>query len=143
MTQQINNEGLAIVKGDEGCELAAYLCPAHVPTIAWGHTGPEVHLGLTWTQARADAQLLTDLAVFEAGVARLAPKTTPNQFSALVSFAYNEGLTKLQNSTLLRNHNTGGYLAAKAQFQLWVYADGVKLGGLVKRRAQEAALYGG
>jgi len=35
---QISKEGLALIKKFEGCELEAYLCPAGVWTICYGHT---------------------------------------------------------------------------------------------------------
>ena len=48
-----------LIKHFEGCRLTAYLCPAGIPTIGWGHTGKDVtlaHVGLktTITQAEAD-----------------------------------------------------------------------------------------
>jgi lysozyme len=141
MTRQINAAGLAIIKGDEGCFLNTYLCPARIPTNGWGHTGPDVHMGGRISQLTADANLGADLAGTEAGVAHLAPVCTDNQFSALVSFAYNEGLGKLRTSTLLRLHNAKCPAQAALEFPKWKYADGVVLNGLIKRRAQEAALY--
>ena len=35
---QISQEGLALIKKFEGCELEAYKCPAGVWTIGYGHT---------------------------------------------------------------------------------------------------------
>ena len=54
----------ALVKRFEGCRLDAYPDPATGGdpwTIGWGHTGPEVHKGLTISQDIADAYLLKDL----------------------------------------------------------------------------------
>jgi len=144
MTRAINAAGLAIIKGDESLRLTAYPDPgSHGDpwTNGWGHTGPEVHAGLVITLATANANLAADLRHAEAGVAVLAPVASDNQFSALVSFAFNEGLGKLRSSTLLGLHNAKAYNAAKLEFAKWKYADGVALKGLIKRRAQEAALY--
>jgi len=141
MTRQINAVGLAIIKENEGCKLQAYLCPAKVPTIGYGHTGPEVKLGQVITIDRADALLAADLARFEDGVTHLTPFSNDNQFSALVSFAFNEGLGKLRGSTLLAKHNAADYVEAAKEFGKWTFADGKVMSGLVKRRAAEAALY--
>ena len=48
---------------DEGLRLTAYPDPlshGEPYTIGYGHTGPEVHLGLVWTQDQAAAALQSD-----------------------------------------------------------------------------------
>lgn len=52
---------LSDLKADESLRLIAYLDPEDVPTIGWGHTGPEVHLGLIWTVEQAEAALRADV----------------------------------------------------------------------------------
>ena len=52
------------------------------------------------------------------------------------------GASAVQASTLHRVINRGDHALAPAQFWRWVYAGGRKLGGLVRRRAAEAELYG-
>lgn len=64
-----------------------------------------------------------------------------NQGAALLSFAYNLGIKALAKSTLLRLLNGGDYAGAAGQFGRWVKAKGKTLPGLVKRRADEAALF--
>lgn len=146
VVRRINPAGLAIIKQSEGCKLTAYVCPAGKLTIGYGSTGPHVTAGLTLSQERCDALLVEDLDRFEMGVAKIAPATTDNQFAALVSFAFNEGLGNLESSTLLKLHNAGDYAGAQAQFARWNKAKvrGVLtvLPGLTKRRATEAELYG-
>ena len=39
MARHISNKGLNLVKSFEGKYLKAYLCPASVWTIGYGHTG--------------------------------------------------------------------------------------------------------
>ena len=136
-----NAAGLKIIKDAEGLRLNAYKCPAGIWTIGYGHTGPDVHPGLTITSERATELLAADLARFELAVSSLCPVTTDNQFAALVSFAYNLGAGALKGSTLCRLHNEGRYVEAAAQFQRWNKAAGQVLPGLTKRRAAEAALY--
>ena len=143
------NPAIALIKKFESCKLAAYKCPAGKDTIGYGHTGPDVHPGLTITQAQADALLAADLKKFSDGVDALV--TVPinsNQRGALICFAYNVGLgigaitpVGLKHSTLLRKVNAGDHAGAAEQFSRWDLAAGKVLPGLVKRRAAEAALY--
>lgn len=119
-------------------------------TIGWGHTGPEVKPGMVISQARADELLSKRLAQFERDVMSLvtAP-VTQGQFDALVSFAYNCGsdidaddvAEGLGDSTLLRKLNARDYIGAAAEFMKWIKSGGVILGGLVKRRTAERALF--
>ena len=46
---------------EEGCRLVAYRDTRNVLTIGYGHTGPDVHEGLQWTQQDADEQLDHDV----------------------------------------------------------------------------------
>jgi lysozyme len=140
----------ALVKSFESCAKAlgngtfiAYLpTPQDRPTLGYGSTGPDIHLGLVWTQAQCDARFASDLAKFAAGVsALLTGPTTQNEFDALVSFAYNVGLGNLAHSTLLRMHNAGDHEGARAAFGDWVHQGPTILPGLIRRRAAEAALY--
>ena len=139
-----NAAGVAIIKRYETFQAKAYLCPAGVPTIGYGHTGSDVRLGQTITEHQADVILALDLERFERGVTELVAgvAVTENQFSALVSLAFNIGLAALKGSTLLRKLRTGASAQdVAAEFDKWVHAKGVKLEGLVKRRAAEAALF--
>lgn len=146
---KINAKGLELVKSFEGLKLDAYLDIAGVPTIGYGHTGKDVKIGQRISLLEAEKLLEADLKRFEAGVQILigdAP-TTSDQFSALVSFAYNLGLRALEKSTLLKRHKAGDIKTASEQFLAWVNArvNGqlVPVKGLVRRRSAEARLYKG
>jgi lysozyme len=144
--RQANEAGLNLIRTSEGCRLTAYRDVAGIPTIGYGHTGPEVHMGQTISQAEAERLFDADTDKFEAAVDRLTKgKATDNQFSALVSFAYNLGADALAGSTLLRLHNSGDYAGAADQFKLWnkakVNSKLVPVSGLTTRRMAEAALY--
>jgi len=139
--RSINRLGLELVKQFEGCKLKAYVCPAGVLTIGYGSTGKHVKPGMVITQDQADELLRSDLRRFEDGVSDLCKVATDNQFSALVSFAFNVGLGSLTTSTLRRMHNEGYYDQAAGQFARWNKGGGRVLAGLTKRRASEAALY--
>ena len=42
-----------LIKKWEGLRLESYICPAGVPTIGYGHTGPNVQMGMKITEADA------------------------------------------------------------------------------------------
>jgi lysozyme len=131
----------ALVCNAERRRLIAYLCPAGVPTIGWGHTRG-VKLGDRCSVQQADVWLSQDLEDAAAGVAQLVRvPLTQGQFDALVSFVFNLGVRRLAESTLLILLNKGDYKGAADQFRLWVHSGGAVLAGLVKRRAAEAALF--
>jgi len=136
---------IALIKSFEQCRLTAYLpTPNDRPTIGWGTTGADIHMGMTWTQAQCDERFATDLDAFAGGVsAALTGETSQNQFDAMVSLAYNIGLGAFKGSTLLRLHNAGDFTAADAQFAAWNKQAGQVLQGLVRRRAAESAMYRG
>ncbi|QCN95674.1 lysozyme [Azospirillum argentinense] len=145
MTTPVCEEAVNLVKHFEGLYLNAYLCPAGVPTIGYGHTAG-VELGQSITSAQADNFLQSDLTAAAAQVDKLVTVAlNPDQRGALASFVFNLGAGSLQCSTLLRLLNQGDYEGAAGQFGRWVYAtvNGVKtqLPGLVKRRAAEADLF--
>jgi lysozyme len=140
----ISDNGISLIKRFEGLVLTAYPDPGTGDdpwTIGYGHTGPDVHPGLTITQESAEGLLRGDLMRFEAGIANAATPCSQGQFDALVSFAFNLGLKNLLGSTLLRLHRAGDYAGAAAQFSRWTRAAGRVMPGLVKRRAAEAELY--
>lgn len=143
---RINDAGLGLIKSFEGCELTSYRCPAGVWTLGYGSTGPDIKAGMTWTLAQAEDRLRADLRKFERAVEALVDgKATPNQFSALVCFAYNVGVGALTKSTLLKRHKAGDHAGAAAQFMAWnkarVNGQLVPLKGLTRRRQAEADLY--
>lgn len=142
----MNDAGIKLVKDFEGCKLTVYACPAGVPTVGYGHTGPDVtatEIGVrTITQEEADILLGEDLAITEVRVRKLLHREpTSNQLAALVSFAYNVGTHNLRESTLLSLFNAGNIEGAAEQFPRWNKASGRVLPGLVARRAAERALF--
>ncbi|MEM9769267.1 MAG: lysozyme [Cyanobacteria bacterium P01_D01_bin.71] len=143
---QINEDGLLLVKSFEGLELEAYRDSVGVLTIGYGHTSmagpPEVYSGMVITESEAEQILRRDLDLFEAGVTQaVTARTTSDQFSAMVSFAFNVGVSAFRDSTLLRKHNAGDFVGAADEFLRWVFAGGQRLPGLERRRDAERALY--
>lgn len=144
----INRKGIDLIKKYEGFRSKPYLCPAKIPTIGYGATyypgGKRVKLtDPAITEREAEKLLLEHLKEYVRAVDRYTTdKVNENQFSALVSFAYNLGISALQKSTLLRKvNNNPNDTTIKREFMRWVNAGGRRLQGLVKRRAEEAQLY--
>jgi lysozyme len=127
--------------------LEAYKCPAGVWTIGIGTTyypdGSRVKQGDTCTVAQAYEYLKHELTATELKVDSIATDAVNQaQFDSLVSFAYNVGVGNLKASTLLKkvNRNPNDPEIEK-EFNKWVYAKGVKLQGLIRRRKSESWLY--
>jgi lysozyme len=144
---KLNQAGIKLMHDFEGCKLTAYLCPANVATIGYGSTyyedGKPVKLGDTITQERAN-QLFEAIAEDFAKRVRTLLRVTlnENQFSALVSFAYNAGVANLNKSTLLRKVNANPLdPTIDAEFLKWNKANGQVLAGLTRRRQAESKLY--
>ena len=67
---------------------------------------------------------------------------TPNQYGALVSFAYNLGDYAFNHSTLrLKVNQNPMDPAIRAEFMRWVHSNGAIVDGLIRRRKAEADLY--
>jgi len=146
-----SSKGIALISFYEGCKLKAYLCPAGIWTIGFGHTGKDVWAGLEITHARALELLAIDLAQFEKDVLFLTKGKvlTQGEFDALVSFAYNVGsdidtdkiAEGLGDSTLLVKFMAGDKAGAAQEFHKWNKAKGKVLAGLVNRREAEYRLF--
>lgn len=136
------------VKAKEGLSLTAYLCPAGVWTIGYGNTfyesGIKVKQGDKISKERAELLFNNVFENFALQVKQLVFKSTlnDNQFSALVSFAYNVGIGALKSSTLLKKvkANPNDKTIAN-EFAKWNKSRGKVLNGLTSRRAKEAEFY--
>ena len=138
---EISQEGIALIKRFEGCELKAYLCSAGVPTIGFGSTRG-VSMDMEITQERAEALLLEDISDFEEEVNKCVKvPLTQNQFDALVAWTFNLGGTNLRNSTMLIVLNEGEYEKVPSEMKRWNKAAGKTLEGLIRRREAESLLF--
>ena len=139
-----NDQGIALIKRFESCRLQAYLDAVGIPTIGWGHTGPEVHLGLVWLQQQADDVFMQDLlhkAEIPLNSMLAGFDLSGNQYSALCSLTYNIGSGAFRGSTLLADIHSGNLDDVPAQFLRWDKAGGAVLPGLLARRKAEADLW--
>jgi lysozyme len=138
----ISNTGIDLIKHFEGCETEAYLCPAGVPTIGYGHI-KGVQMGDSITEAQAHEMLVEELEEYEGYVnTKVTVDLNQNQFDALVSWVYNLGSGNFTGSTLLKVLNSGDYSGVPEQIMRWNKAGGRVLEGLTRRRQAEADLFG-
>ncbi len=125
----------------EGLILKSYPDPVQIWTACVGHTGPDVKPGQVYTEAQCLELLHKDLGTAQAAVRRnVRVKIHEKTEAALISFVFNVGEGNLQRSTLLKKLNRGDIAGACDELPKWVYAKGIKLNGLVRRRNEERAL---
>ena len=133
---------IEFIKGHEDFRAVAYLCPAKVPTIGYGHT-KTVKLSDVGkrkiTKKEAEELLLDDLREPKAIAHAITGETDGPIFWAIASFVFNLGPSALHGKTTqvgrhLMNKN---YVKAVAGMRRYVYGGGRKLGGLVRRRKEE------
>lgn len=145
---KLSQKGLDLIKKFEGFSAKPYLCSAGVPTIGYGSTyyanGVKVKMADSPISEEWAEELLQKVVThYERGVDSMTrDDINQNQFDALVSFAYNVGLTNYKNSTLLKRVNANPKDPdIQKQFMKWVRAAGKVIKGLINRRTVEANLY--
>lgn len=130
-----------LIKTFEGLSTSAYVCPAGVLTIGYGHTR-DVEKGQVITEKRATVLLMEDLASVAEEVTRiLGTQVSQNEFDALCSFTFNLGSGSLLKSTLLKKLKAGDRQGAAQEFLKWNKAGGRSLAGLTRRREAEKRLF--
>lgn len=133
---------LSLIRRFEGLRLKSYLCPAGVPTIGYGATGPDIKLGQRWDSQTAEARAVKDATVHIHTATRYCPALTGDALAAIADFSFNLGPTRLKASTLRRKLNSGDMHGAQVELRKWVRGGGKILPGLVIRRDAEARLLG-
>ena len=130
-----------LIKQFEGLRLKAYLCPAGIWTIGYGHTSG-VSPNSFITIQEADEYLHRDVATIEMQLNKLNLILRQCQWDAIVSFVFNVGIGNFKSSTLLAkiriNPDDNSIMD---EFLRWVYANGKVMRGLQKRRLTEMKLY--
>ena len=169
--RNLSQKGIDFIKSFEGIrdgdtstpKLDPYLDLVGVWTIGYGHAisdggkflrgtpgkirAKELYPdGITLQQAEdlLNGQLVNYCRDVQAAV---RVELNDDQFSALVSFAYNVGVGSLKNSSLLRKLNEGDYIGAAREFVKWdkgtILGKKVSIPGLTRRRKSEAAMFMG
>jgi lysozyme len=165
---KLSDQGAALMHRFEGYRTKPYLCAAHMWTIGYGHVLHQEQIRLpvvrtpenkapmirkefplatqynrTWSKEEIDQLFADDVASFERGVLRLAPRLDGLQgpFDACVSFAFNAGLGNFQRSQIRIKVNRGDWQEAADAFRQWTKGGGKVLPGLVTRRDAERELF--
>ena len=165
----VPQEAIELIKCFEGIpdgdpstvNIDAYLCPAGIWTLGWGHAivdGGAQLKGLAnkararalypggITRQQAEDLLHGDLVPRAASVSSLLKMAVNDaQFGALLALVFNIGAANFAASTLLRKLNVGDAQGAADQFMAWdkarVNAVLQPLAGLTRRRKAERAMF--
>lgn len=148
MTRRVPQCALDFIRQAEGCKLTTYRDSGGIWTIGVGHTGPEVHEGLTISQDQADAYLFADATKAATRLAlrvkdELIQGLTDHQYGALVSFVFNVGAGPTW--TIWKVLNVGNLDAVPGELTKFdkAHINGklVVVNGLHNRRAAEIAFW--
>lgn len=128
--------GVTLLATWEGKRNAVYLDGGGVPTVCYGHTGPDVRMG---QRARTDDECLVLLQrdAFEHGLGLqrcLTADVPPSLLGAFVSWTYNVGVKAACASTAVRRANAGDFAGACAELSRWTKDNGKEIWGLRLRR---------
>lgn len=143
MARRLSPAGVAFIQRFEAYRPIGYLpTPNDKPSAGWGHTGPDVAVGVHYTDEQCAAWFAIDVTWAEETVDQHAPEgITQNQFDALVSICFNIGRANFDASTLLADLDAGDDAAAADQFLRWDRQRGKVLPGLDVRREAERTLF--
>lgn len=144
----ISNSCLNFVKKFEGFYSTVYKDMVGVPTLGYGMTGKEI-TGLTSVTEVQASKMLEELlnnnyaAPIKKNLESRKFELKQNEFDALVSMAYNIGVAGLLGSTLYKNVTAGikDKATITANFQAWSMAGEKRVGGLYRRRTEEAEMF--
>lgn len=132
-----------------------YICPAGYPTQGYGTVYRPDGRKVTMqdppiTREVAEQWLRAELLnTYAPGAIRQCPGLLPlalleqdwGKFCAIVDFAYNLGVGRLQTSTLRRKVNELDWEGAQRELRRWTRGGGRVLPGLVLRREAEISLF--
>lgn len=133
---KLSKQGLEKLIEREGKRNKVYLDTKGIPTVGVGHTGPDVKMGMVWTDEQVEYALLHDVLWAEEAVLAVNCSLTQNQFDALVSFVFNIGASAFASSTLKKLLDKGDIEGAAKQFDRWVIPKEI-----TKRRMSEKAQF--
>lgn len=142
-TCAISDAGVEFIRDFEGYSPVPYKDVAGKLTVGVGHLIlPGEDFSVPLMPPEADKLLKKDADRFVRAVNRqVGIRLKQQQFDALTSFTFNLGESALSKSTLLKRVNTKRHSDVPAEFVKWVYAGGLRVQGLLRRRQAEAAKY--
>lgn len=148
MSKLVSKQCIDFIKSFEGFSATPYLDCVGVRTLGYGMTGKEIE-GLSYVTEEQASIMLEDLlnnkyaTPLKSDLDSKGVKLNQNQFDALVSMAYNIGVSGVLGSTLYKNICNGvrDVATITANFTAWSKAGGKTLPGLLRRRQREAAMF--
>ncbi|MCE5219688.1 MAG: peptidoglycan-binding protein [Clostridium sp.] len=145
MNYNISPEGIGFIADYESFYAEPYRgLDSQNQTIGYGHVIVSGENFESLTVEEAKDLLKKDLNSFVDSVNTiiLGLSLSQNQFDALVSFAYNCGVTALNNSTLLKDIKANSKMEKiKEDFLMWCNCNGERALGLYRRRFDEFKIY--
>lgn len=124
----------------EGVVLNRYADPVGIPTACAGETDREI-VGFKSKFTRDECIAVMGASLYAHAVELDKCVKRPlerHEAAAVLSWSYNVGVGAACRSTLMRKLNAGQPYCQ--ELDRWVYASGIKLRGLVRRRAEERAM---
>lgn len=128
-----------IISKWEGRRLDPYRDVVGVMTVCYGETRVPMR---RYTHEECRQLLEKGVEQFKEGVLKCTPglKNRPYQLAAAVSLSYNIGTDAYCRSTVAKRFNAGDLKGACEAFNMWRFAGGKELRGLVNRRKEETKL---
>ena len=156
---RLSDKGKKLLMEWEGFKAEIYKDSAGLKTIGVGHLLTQDELAIyeitlddgvrvKFDGGLTDDQVLSllarDVRRFEKAVTdAITNDLTQNQFDAIVSFAFNVGVSAFRGSKLLKALNQGRFSDVPSELRKWTKAGGQIVQGLVNRREKEIALWNG
>lgn len=148
----LSQQGWDFIREEEKLRLKAYKLGDGMITIGYGHAEPinksKYKVGQEITKEEAEKLLIKDLNYIADGVRRIFKqwkaqgidiKITQGQFDAMVSMAYNMGLTNLRTSDFIQAVKKNDMNKASELILITNIED--KFPGLMKRRVKEKEMF--
>lgn len=141
-----SDAGLKLIMAYEGFRSESRKLPDGRWVIGYGHTkAAREGLKITETEAKAILSEFDLPPIEEALNQLLLVPVSQNEFDALVSFAFNIGISQFESSDVLASINAGNKLKAAWAMESWrkarVGQRDMVVDPLVRRRADEKALF--
>lgn len=147
-TSLVSDACIDFIKSWEGYYSTPYIDCVGVKTLGYGMTGEEIESISKVTEEQATSMLKEWVnnkyaPIVKSDLDSKGVILVPNEFDALVSFAYNCGTGGLLGSTLYKNIVSGVKDSATitSNFQAWSSGGGRRIEGLYRRRTKEAAMF--
>lgn len=134
------------LKGDEGKRNVGYADLVSIPTVCWGHTGPDVRVGQRRTDAECEQLLAADAREHMDGALRCTPEIAnkPAVLAAVTRLTFNIGVAGYCGSSIARRFKAGDIRGGCDAFLLWdkarVNGRVQHVRGLTNRRQSERAM---